>query len=444
MDEQNEIKKLQDELEKLRFQLQQQQKSIDDLNEKLGMIENFQGSHDLRKPFFGFPFSLENFIGLRLIQFIGIVVLVIGLSIGVKYAIDLELISIVMRIILAYGAGIVLFLLSLKLKEKYKIFSAILLSGGLASFYFTTYYSYSSYHLLSFGVSFGIMVALTLYAVYQAIVYNREEIAWLGLVGAYAIPFLISRNEERADLLFLYVSLINIGVVFLCIRKQWKSVGRLAEIITWVLFLAWASTRYTADQQNSGFGFLTFFFILFAFNIAGSRMINRKPFEIHDTYFLIMNQLALYLGALFVFGSHFEDHNIAIITFLVSLICGLQALFYHSTMRSEVFNTRMHALLSLTLFLLFIGFNWDGFIVTLLWLMCAVILFAWGFRSRSYPARMASIFLLGVTLVKLVALDSITFSTVQKVIAYLVLGILLLAVSFLYQKFRQKIFEGKE
>src|SRR3982751_6356166 len=107
------------------------------------------------------------------------------------------------------------------------------------------------------------MVGLTLFTVYKAIVYDREEIAWLGLVGAYGIPFLINRNQDRADLLFLYVSLINIGVVFLCIRKQWKGVGRVAEIVTWVLFLAWASTRYTSEQQNEGFGFLVYFFILF-------------------------------------------------------------------------------------------------------------------------------------------------------------------------------------
>jgi uncharacterized membrane protein len=49
--------------------------------------------------------GLENYIGLRLIHLVGIIVLVIGLSIGVKYAIDRQLISEVMRIILAYAAG---------------------------------------------------------------------------------------------------------------------------------------------------------------------------------------------------------------------------------------------------------------------------------------------------------------------------------------------------
>jgi uncharacterized membrane protein len=444
MNDQERINALEEELEKLRLELQQQQKSINELNAKLGSVRSVHPGSVSGKTIPGFHFSLENFIGLRLIQFIGIIVLVIGLSIGVKYAIDLELISVVARIWLAYGAGILLFLLSTRLKEKYKIFSAILFSGGMASLYFTTYAAFSYYHLLSFGISFGLMIALTLFTVYEAIVYNREEIAWLGLVGAYGIPFLINRNEERADLLFLYVSIINIGVVFLCIRKHWKSVGRVAEMITWVLFLAWTSTRYTMQQQNVAMAFLIFFFILFAFSISGNRLINKKPVEVNDTYFLVLNLLAFYLGSLFVFGSRFSDTNIALITFLVSVFYGLQAFVYHFIMRNETFTIRMHALVALVLFLLFIGFNWDGFIVTLLWLMCAVIIFAWGFRARSYPARMASILLIGVTLFKLVMFDSLTFSTVQKVIAYLVLGILLLGVSFFYQKFKQKIFEGRE
>src|SRR5665647_765416 len=43
--------------------------------------------------------SLENFIGLKLIHFVGILVLIIGLSIGVKYAVDKNMISPLLRIL---------------------------------------------------------------------------------------------------------------------------------------------------------------------------------------------------------------------------------------------------------------------------------------------------------------------------------------------------------
>lgn len=161
---------------------------------------------------------LENYIGLRFMHIIGIVVLVTGLSIGVKYAIDKELISGIMRIILAYAAGLILFILSLRLKNKYPLFSAILFSGSMASVYFTTYAAVVYYNFFAVFVAFGIMTTLTIYTVITAINYNKQEIAILGMIGVYGIPFLISANAERVDLFFSYILLINIGVAFIAFK----------------------------------------------------------------------------------------------------------------------------------------------------------------------------------------------------------------------------------
>jgi hypothetical protein len=50
---------------------------------------------------------------------------------------------------------------------------------------------------------------------------------------------------------------------------------------------------------------------------------------------------------------------------------------------------------------------------------------------------------MATTLGKLVLLDSLSFSAIQKVVAYVLLGVLLLVISFYYQKFKQKIFGEK-
>jgi len=200
----DEIQQLQKELEQLSKEVQLQQERIWQLQRRIAQLTNTEIQPIVSKtriqpvP----KFFLENFIGLRLINFIGIIVLVIGLSIGVKYAIDRNLISEGMRIILAYLAGIVLYVLSLRLRKKYTLFSAILFSGGMASLYLTTYAACVYYSMFSFALAFIIMVVLTVYTVYEAISYNRQEIALLGLVGAYGIPFLISKNADRADFSF--------------------------------------------------------------------------------------------------------------------------------------------------------------------------------------------------------------------------------------------------
>lgn len=441
----DEIRQLQKELEQLAKEVQMQHERILQLQRRIAQLTNSEISLPKEaKIRTSQKFSLENFIGLRLINFIGIIVLVIGLSIGVKYAIDRNLISEGMRITLAYLAGIILYVLSLQLKKKYVLFSAILFSGGMASLYFTTYAAYVYYSMFSFALAFIIMIVLTIYTAYEAIRYNRQEIALLGLVGAYGIPFLISKNADRADLFFLYISLINLGVVYLSVKKIWKTVGIVAQMITWILFIGWAATRHDERFKLIATLFMVFFFLLFA--ISSHKLFQKRSLHVNDAYQLLANNVALYIAALFQFGFSEKATNgdLAFITFIVSIVVALQAIFLYNLWKEELIATRLLSSLALTLFVMFIAFNWDGFTVTFLWLLTAVIVFAWGFRMRSVRARMAGIILIGVTLGKLIALDSLTFTTVQKVIAYLVLGVLLLIVSFFYQKFRQQLFSDKE
>jgi hypothetical protein len=129
---------------------------------------------------------------------------------------------------------------------------------------------------------------------------------------------------------------------------------------------------------------------------------------------------------------------------VISAVVAIQAFLFYGYWKEEIFSIRILSSLALTLFVMFIAFNWGGFTVTFLWLLTAVIIFAWGFRMHSVRARMAGIILIGVTLGKLLLVDSLTFTTVQKVIAYLVLGVLLLIVSFFYQKFKQQLFSDNE
>jgi uncharacterized membrane protein len=443
----DEIRDLQIELEQLSREVQLQREKILQLQQRIYQLTNAEIYNP--QPSKVQPtqkFSLENFIGLRLINFVGIIVLVIGLSIGVKYAIDRDLISEGLRITLAYLAGIALYILSLRLRKKYLLFSAILFSGGMASLYFTTYAAHVYYGMFSFGMAYIIMVVLTIYTVYEAIRYNRQEIALLGLVGAYGIPFLISKNADRADLFFLYISLINLGIVYLTIKKSWKTVGIVAQTITWILFIGWAAMRHDPKFKFIATIFMIFFFLVFLFAVISFKQMGKRSLKIPDTYQLLINNVALYIAALFQFGfsEKTTSGDLAIITFVVSGVVAMQAILFYNYWKEEIFTTKILSSLALTLFVMFIAFNWDGFTVTFLWLLSAVIIFAWGFRMRSVRARMAGIILIGVTLGKLLVVDSLTFTTVQKVIAYLVLGVLLLIVSFFYQKFRQQLFSDKD
>jgi uncharacterized membrane protein len=442
MNKEDQIEKIESELKQLSRLVQQQQQRIIELHNQLLKLSGKQLNYTTKKVETSNWIS-ENFIGLRIIHLIGMVVLVIGLSIGVKYAIDSNLISEELRIMLAYAAGVILFILSLWLKKKYIAFSAILLSGALASLYFTTYAAFVYYAMMPFAAAFTMMVALTVFTTYQSIIYSRQEIALLGLVGAYGIPFLISQNSERADLFFLYITVINIGVVFLSIKKSWQIVGRTAQAITWTLFIVWAVSRYTSAMETTAILYLAVFYLLFALISISKKIIFKEPLSQTDAYGLLSNNIAFYLAALIICRSFLEEKEMPALTFFVSILMALQALAFY-TYWKEIIVSRLTAWLSLLLFMLFIAINWDGLTVTLLWLLMAIVLFIWGVTKRSALVRIASIILMGTTLFKLITIDSITFNTIQKVISYIVLGILLLVVSYFYQRFRKQLFTDEK
>lgn len=309
----------------------------------------------------------------------------------------------------------------------------------MASLYFTTYGAYVYYDMLPFALAFTIMIGLTAFTVYQAMVYDRQEIALLGLVGAYGIPFLISKNADRADLFFLYITMINMGVVYLCLKKPWKQTGMAAQSIIWLLFIGWAFMRFDIKQQWIGAVFMVIFFLMFLFQSLTKRMFRNQKLEPGDIRQMQVNNGAVYLAALLVFASPFSRADAAIVTLVVSFLIALQAMAFHYLWREEDAKKTAMAF-SFLFFVVFIAFQWKGLVVTLLWLLTAVLVFGLGVVKKQASLRMASMLLMGATLLKLVLLDSLVFSTVQKVISYLVLGVLLLVVSYFYQKYKTSLF----
>ena len=388
--------------------------------------------------------ALENFIGLKIINLVGIIVLLIGISIGVKYAIDKNLITPLARIILAYAAGAGLFILSVILRKNYEGFSAILFSGAMASAYFTTYGAFTYYNLFPQTLCFIIMAIIAIYTAVKSLEYNRQQIAIPGMVGAYAIPLLISSNHENYVLLFSYILLMNAGILFISFKRSWKVLNLLALIITWSFFNGWLLFKYNNADRFYALLFMFVYYILFllsafAFTITKKlRLTNRQLFHI------LINNFALYISLLSIFNASLSDANTATVSAACAILFFILAIAGNSFFHEEKTLNRMHYVESLVLIILFISLKWSGLTITMLWTLVAIIVFALGIITKTVWPRLAAIMLLGFTLLKLVLLDSISFTAIQKVIAYITIGTLLLILSFFYQKFKRVLFDENE
>jgi len=90
--------------------------------------------------------DLEKFIGENLINKIGILILVLGISYFVKYAIDKDWINEPARVGIGMLSGALIMGIAHKLRKKYAAFSSVFVAGAIAVFYFTIGIAFHSYH----------------------------------------------------------------------------------------------------------------------------------------------------------------------------------------------------------------------------------------------------------------------------------------------------------
>lgn len=244
----------------------------------------------------GSTIDFEKFIGENIISKIGIIILVVGVAIGTKYAIDKDLLSPLTRILLGYLLGIGILAFAISFRHKYENFSAILVSGAMAIFYLITFAAYDFYGLISQAVAFVLMVVFTSFTVSSALFYNRQWIALLGLAGAYGVPFLVSSGSGRVEMLFGYMSLLNLGILAVAYRKYWRILYYVAFGLSWIIFLTWFSTDFQADKHfGLSLAFSTIFFFTFYAIFILHKLVEQRKFEPADILLLLINSF-IYFG----------------------------------------------------------------------------------------------------------------------------------------------------
>lgn len=329
----------------------------------------------------------EEFIGTNLLNKIGIAVLVIGIGIGAEYAIDHDLISPLTRIVLGYFLGVVLIVLAIRLKPKYKNFSAVLLSGGMAVLYFITFAAYDLYELIPQILAFILMVLFTAFTVFAALQYDLRAVAIIGLVGAYAVPFLLSDGSGRVVVLYSYMTVINIGILVLAFKKHWKQLYYIAFSLTWLIYMAWYMDQYRAnDHLWTALIFSTIFFLTFYITLLAYKLIRHEPLARWDIVLLLLNSFMYYgfgydaiesreNGELFL--GLFTVFN-AVMHFAASVVIFKR----HEASRDTFFFAAGLVLLFLTLA---VPVQLEGNWVTIIWAGESALLF-WIGRTRNFPA----------------------------------------------------------
>ncbi|WP_075590866.1 DUF2339 domain-containing protein [Labilibacter marinus] len=321
--------------------------------------------------------SLEKFIGENLLNKVGIAILVIGIAIGTKYSIDNNLISPLGRIILGYLSGIGLLLVGMKLRAKYENYSAVLVSGAMTTMYFITYAAYSFFGLIPQFLTFALMVVFTIFTVIAALSYKRQVIAHIGMVGAYAVPFLLSNESGNALVLFTYMAIINIGILVVSFKQYWKPLYYVSFGLTWLIYFSWYFSSFDFDMQFSlALVFASIFFISFYITFLAYKINQNETFKKFDLIPLLSNSFIFYgIGYALLSTNEVYDQFLGLYTLVNGMIHLMVGLFIHKKKLAD--RNLFYFVVGLVLVFVTIAIpvQLDGNWVTLLWLCQAVLLY---------------------------------------------------------------------
>ncbi|GHU82985.1 hypothetical protein FACS189415_4400 [Bacteroidia bacterium] len=258
--------------------------------------------------------DFEKFFGENLLSKIGIATLVLGISYFVKYAIDRDWIDEVGRVVFGLLCGGVIIGIGHKLKDNYRVFSSILVGGGISVLYITITIAYRQYGMYSQSLSFSLLIFVTALSVFLALLYGRKELAIFSLLGGFASPLLASSGTSNYVVLFSYLLILNSGMLVLAFKKQWDVLGMIAYILTLLFFWWWLLTDYFYLGEYLG---AIIFAVLFYVQFYALALIHHyrggKKLKAFHSFIILSNNLSLFAAALFIFY-HWSSNPKGIIT----------------------------------------------------------------------------------------------------------------------------------
>lgn len=378
--------------------------------------------------------DLESRIGAQWLNRVGIVAVLIGVSFFLKYTLGAGWIGPIGRVWIGLIGGAALIGWSEWFRvHQYRIFSFSLKALGLAILYLSLWASFQVYELLVWTGAFGCMVAVTALASVLALWQDAEPLALIALVGGFVTPVLLYTRENHAIELFSYTAVLNAAALFLAASRGWRRLLLLSVIATFLLFCLWYAGLYEPVERGTTLLFLTMFFGIFTaaplialnrMDTANARAILPAVAGLNAGFFFV--ELYLLLGR--------TDSTSAAwcAVALAGVYLGLAEMLRRQ--RSAPKLKSLHFALSSAFLTLAIAIYFESYWISIAWFAEAAVVMAIGFWRRSAFVRWQALALIAITIGKVFILDVWSLERGYRIMSFVLLGMLLLGVSFLYQR----------
>jgi uncharacterized membrane protein len=312
-------------------------------------------------------------LGLKTINRVGALTLAIGVIFFFKYAVDENLIGAASGVFVGVLLGCA-FLAAGEwlIRHEERVFAQGVSGCGLAIIYISIYAAFAFYKILLESAGFAFLTGVSGVAVFLSIRYGNPAIATLGFLGALLTPILLRNAGSNPLVAFPYLLLVALTAVLIGIRQQW------AILIPVIAPVAVIAAAFVFEPKHHAV------FIWFALCLSVA----------HFAAYAFSKSTAAYIVGHCAF-----------------LLAGLRLLDLSDLQRSAV---RELASLILGVY--------------------GTALLAYGLALSSAVNRLLGLVLIGTVIGKLYLLDVWVLARIYRISAFVGLGALLLAASYLYSR----------
>nr|WP_294942901.1 DUF2339 domain-containing protein [uncultured Mucilaginibacter sp.] len=354
-----------------------------------------------RPSFFESHPDLEKFIGENLINKIGIAILVLAIGFFVKYAIDNNWVGPVGRVGIGVLCGGILIGIAHRMRNSYKAFSSVLVGGGLAILYFTITLAYHQFHLFGQTASFIILIVITIFAVALSLLYDKQELAVIAFVGGLGSPFMVSSGHANYNALFIYLVILNAGLLIIAYYKAWRVLNAVVFGLTVIVF-GGVVTSLTGPTYHTGFLYGSILYLLFfGINVANN-VKEKKAFVASDFSILLINT-GLYFGVgLYLLTQMGQEDMRGLFTAALGVVNLLLSFVLFKNKKVDTNILYLLIGITLTFISLTAPIQLNGHYVTLFWAAESVLLYWLFLKSKIQLMKLTSLMVWGLMLISLV------------------------------------------
>ena len=352
----------------------------------------------------------ELLLGGNWLAIIGVIAVFIGTAFFLKLAFENDWINQTNRILLGVFGGVVFLAIGEIWRNKYASYFNIITGCGIAILYLTIFSAYALYSMIGYYFAVAFLLVATILAVLQALRNNSITLAVLGVVGAFAAPFVLLAFDGidfmqgsigSVDWL-LYIILIDLGVIFLATFRNWSWFTFIALIGSLLSYAVWASENFDNVSLLVSQGGISVIFLLILGSTTLFNYLWKRPAKGFDYSLILINSAAfLFITYMNMWDSHREWLG-ALTIVIAGLYASLSYISYRSRLQNNDFSTFLLGISAVFLGIAFpVHFQYDAPIVLIAWSIEGLILTWLSIRMNVWQIRFYAIFTYSVMIVSL-------------------------------------------